>query len=122
MNEVDVLIGKSLKIKLPDYVKLEKSSNAIAICDCSGMSCISEDNFISFITKEFPDDVPGKFIYSDEYMRVVGNSFYVLIDENKQLVIPNHIIKRYGFEECEVKVSFDEDFVLINQSSRKMKK
>ena len=122
MNTLDITMEKNLKIKLPDNVKFDKSSKAIMICDSDFICCFSEDGFVSFIQKEFTSDIDSSIYKSDEYLRIVGNSCSTVINENKELVIPNEVIDRYGLEDRDASASFYPDYVFIDVSSRKREK
>ena len=122
MSTLDITMEKNLKIKLPDNVKFDKSSKAIMICDSDFICCFSEDGFVSFIQKEFTSDIDSSIYKSDEYLRIVGNSCSTVINENKELVIPNEVIDRYGLEDRDASASFYPDYVFIDVSSRKREK
>ena len=122
MSTLDITMEKNLKIKLPDSVNFDKSSKAIMICDSDFICCFSEDGFDSFIQKEFTSDIDSSIYKSDEYLRIVGNSCETVINENKELVIPNEVIDRYELEDRDASASFYPDYVFIDVSSRKRKK
>ncbi len=122
MSTLDITMEKNLKIKLPDSVNFDKSSKAIMICDSDFICCFSEDGFDSFIQKEFTSDIDSSIYKSDEYLRIVGNSCETVINENKELVIPNEVIDRYELEDRDASASFYPDYVFIDVSSRKREK
>lgn len=122
MSTLDITIEKNLKIKLPDNVKFDKSSKAIMICDSDFICCFTEDGFDSFIQKEFTSDIDSYIYKSDDYLRIVGNSCSTVINEDKELVIPNEVIDRYELEDRDASASFYPDYVFIDVSSRKRKK
>ena len=122
MSTLDITMEKNLKIKLPDNVKFDKSSKAIMICDSDFIFCFTEDGFDSFTHQEFPNDVDSYIYKSDDYLRIVGNSCSTVINENKELVIPNEVIDRYGLEDRDASASFYPDYVFIDVSSRKREK